>query len=88
MNERLPEGMEICFKRLGALDFAKLAEDGYLDIAREDNGEPVSMSMYERNKWSLSVGQHDENDMLTGIGRKIRIASHAADIWEGSFKDG
>ena len=48
-NERLPEGMETVFKRLGQLDFAKLAEDGFLDIARGADGEPVAISIYERD---------------------------------------
>ena len=34
----------------------------------------------------VQFGQHDSKNRLLGLGMRIRIWSHAADVWEGQFK--
>ena len=45
------------------------------NVQRDEDGDIVEMSTIEvcskKDNWIVQYGQHDENELLNGIGRKI-----------------
>jgi len=77
----------------GHLKYAYLVGDSYIHISRDHDDKIIECTcrVTEDNDVAkvVTYGQHNKNNELHGIGRKIRIWSRCAcDIWEGNFKDG
>jgi len=81
------------FKRYGILNFTKLFEDRLMPVQRDPNTfEIVEYTQKTNNDNShyreMTFGQHDENGLLDGVGRRITVCVYSCDIWEGHWKYG
>ena len=77
----------------GHLKYAYLVGDSYIHISRDHDDKIIEctcrVTADDDVAKVVTYGQHNKNNELHGIGRKIRIWSRCAcDIWEGNFKDG
>ena len=92
--------LEKCYARFGSLNFSKLIEDNEMMVVRDPSNSKIvpinkvqfPFKILKRTKDTqaaqqivIKEGQLDERCLLEGIGRKIRLYEHGADIWEGQF---